>query len=137
MRRHAETSKPLDAKLGLKAGMVALVIDSPSDYQRLLGHVPVGVLFVTRTASDLDFTHVFVRERAILRRHLQDLRRRIRPSGMIWISWPKKAAGIPTDLTESVVREEALRHGLVDVKVCAVDATWSGLKLVLRLQNRG
>jgi len=117
--------------------MIASVIEPPGDYQRLLGHVPIGVMFVARTASHLDFAHVFVRERATLGRHLQDLRGRIRPSGMIWVSWPKRASGIPTDLTEDVIRAEALRHGLVDVKVCAIDATWSGLKLVVRLRGRG
>ncbi len=130
------SAKPLSEKLGLKAGLVASVIEAPSDYRRLLGNVPAGVMFVPREARDLDFVHVFVRERVALREHLGYLRSRIRPNGMIWVSWPKKASEATTRLTEDVVREEALAQGLVDVKVCSIDETWSGLKLVIRAQDR-
>ncbi len=88
-------------------------------------------------AAGLEMVHVFVVERADLASRLKQVRRLLKPNGMIWVSWPKKAAKVPTDITEDVVRAEAFPLGLVDVKVCAVDETWSGLKLVIRLAERG
>ena len=130
------SGKTLTEKLGLKAGLAAAVVDAPGDYRRLLGHVPAGVLFLPSSAGDLDFVHVFVRERTALHTALRDLRGRIRPQGMIWISWPKKPSRTETDVTEAVVRAEAIAVGLVDVKGCAIDETWSGLKLVIPVKDR-
>lgn len=132
----ARAGKPLSEKLGLKAGLVATVIDPPQEYRRLLGHVPLGVLFVRPEAEGLDFAHLFVRDRATLEAKLTALRSRVQPRGMIWVSWPKKASGMASELTEDVVREVAIACGLVDVKVCAVDSTWSGLKLVFPRKDR-
>jgi hypothetical protein len=87
--------------------------------------------------SGLEMAHIFVTRRSDLRNVLRDVRDLLEPDGMIWVSWPKKAAKVPTDITEDVVREEAFPLSLVDVKVCAVDETWSGLKLVIRRSERG
>jgi hypothetical protein len=127
---------PLVRKLGLRAGFRAAVAGAPADYRRLLAPEPEAVRWLGARARDLDFVHLFVRRErdlaAALPRHL----RRIVPAGMIWVSWPKKASQVPTDVTEDVVRRHALPLGLVDVKVCAIDVVWSGLKLVVRLKNR-
>lgn len=128
--------KPLSETLGLRPGLVAAVVDPPRDYRRIIGHLPFGLLFVPADATDLGFVHVFARERATLETRLGGVRDRIRADGMIWVSWPKKASGVVTDLTEDTVREVAARFGLVDVKKCAIDETWSGLKLVVPLPRR-
>lgn len=128
---------PLVRKLGIKGGMRLLVIDEPKDYWELLGELPHGVRVGDGGEGDVDLIHVFVKERRDLEERLAGLKKRMRPSGMIWVSWPKRAAKVPTDVTEDVVRGVALAEGLVDVKVCAVDETWSGLKLVVRLRDRG
>lgn len=130
------SGKPLAQKLGLKAGIAVAVVGAPWDYRKLLGHVPAGVIFRSQEASNLDFIHLFVQDRATLRQQLEALRSRIRPQGMIWVSWPKRASKVPTDIDENVIREEALAQGLVDVKVCAIDKTWSGLKLVIPVNDR-
>ena len=90
-----------------------------------------------RPAADLDLAMLFVTERAALARGLQTLQPKLQPAGMIWVAWPKQASKVPTDITEDVVREVALPRGLVDVKVCAIDEVWSGLKLVIRKELRG
>jgi hypothetical protein len=108
----------------------------PADYFKMLGPLPDGVTVLRRPGANMDFVHVFTREAADLAVRLEHYRDRIAPNGMIWVSWPKKAAKVPTDVTEDVIREIALPLGLVDIKVCAVDETWSGLKLVIRRENR-
>jgi hypothetical protein len=121
------SGKPLVDKLGLKPGMKA----------RLIGAVykpPAGV--EAAAAPPLDFIHLFAKDRAELEREFSILARGLAPSGMLWVSWPKGASKVKTDLGEAVVREVGLRAGLVDVKVCAVDEVWSGLKFVIRLKNR-
>ena len=125
---------PLPQKLGLKAGASARVIGAPMDYAELLGGLPDGVSLDAGDA--LDFVHVFATDRAELAAHLAALTDAIKPNGMIWVSWPKKASKLPTDITEDVIREVALPMGLVDVKVAAVTDVWSGLKLVIRKENR-
>jgi hypothetical protein len=127
---------PLVRKLGLKSGMKVALVDGPEHYWELLPDLPTDVSVADLTTPSLDFIHVFVRERRALEDQLPGLRTKIRPDGMIWVSWPKKAAKVPTDVTEDVVREIALPIGLVDVKVCAVDEVWSGLKLVIRKAER-
>ena len=129
--------KPLAEKLGIKAGFVVVVIDPPTDYRRLLGRLPDHVTIRTRLDGRVNMIHAFVRDRFGLEASFDRWKDTIPRDGSLWISWLKQSAGIPTDLTENVVRSVALGHGLVDVKVCAVDETWSGLKLVYRMADRG
>jgi hypothetical protein len=117
--------------------MTCAAIDAPPAYEILLDGLPDGVSFDTDVRGPLDFVHVFVDEAAGLRARLANLRQRIAPDGMIWVSWPKKASGVKTDVNGNVVRDAGLGAGLVDIKVCAVDETWSGLKFVIpRAQRR-
>ncbi|MBC7893307.1 MAG: DUF3052 family protein [Sphingobacteriaceae bacterium] len=126
---------PLPQKLGLTPGHRARLLDAPAHFLNLLGDVAGQVLFLDE-GSDLDYVHLFVNEIECLENQLSQLRSRIKPNGMIWVSWYKKSAKLPTELTEVRIRETALALGLVDVKVCAVDEQWSGLKLVIRLKDR-
>jgi hypothetical protein len=131
------TGTPLIRKLGIKTGFRILVVDPPSHYWELLGALPDGVQVLKRaSASSLDFVHIFATRAAGLERRLRKLRDRIAPTGMIWVSWPKKSSGVATDLTGDIVRGAGLKSRLVDTKVCAVDETWSGLKLVIRVKDR-
>jgi hypothetical protein len=127
---------PLPKKLGFKPGHRVAFLDAPEEFAALLGELPEGVEVSTRLAGHRDLVVVFVTARAALVRRLDALRRAIAPDGMVWVAWPKRSSGVPTDMTEDVVREVALPAGLVDVKVCAIDATWSGLKLVIRKELR-
>jgi hypothetical protein len=127
---------PLAAKLGIRAGTTVLTVDAPPGYRDRLVPVPDGVAFKSRLTPRIDIIHVFSTSRRKLGVFLGRARRLMRDDAAIWVSWPKKAAAVPTDVTEDVVREIALRLGLVDVKVCAVDAVWSGLKLVVRRGQR-
>lgn len=127
---------PLWKKLGLRAGATALVLNAPANYAALVAGHPAGVTFTDEPEPPLAFVHLFVTARADLAARLPGLLADLEPAGVVWVSWPKKAAKVPTDVTEDTIREVALPLGLVDVKVCAVDATWSGLKLVVRVANR-
>jgi hypothetical protein len=130
------SATPLVQKLGIKAGAAAYVKSSPVPYRRLLGTLPTGVKLKRQLIGPLDFVHVFTRSRKELASLLVRARAAIQPNGMIWVSWPKKTAKVPTDVTEDVIREVALPLNLVDIKVCAVDEIWSGLKLVIRKSER-
>ena len=125
---------PLAKKLGLKTGQCAWLVRMPASVRAEIGDV--GLREVEAIESDLDVAHVFVTERAELERLLADLRATIAPDGMVWVSWPKKASRVPTDVTEDAIRDVALPMGWVDVKVCAVDEVWSGLKLMIRKELR-
>jgi hypothetical protein len=127
---------PLNEKLGLKPGFRIAVINPPDRYWDLVHPLPDGASVLGPRARRLDFVHVFAERRAELARALPKLMARIKTDGMIWVSWPKRLSGVPTDITEDVIRELALPLGLVDVKVAAVDETWSGLKLVIRVESR-
>jgi len=127
---------PLPQKLGIKPGLTIVIINAPTNYRRLLGKIPEGVTFSDRLKPDSSFIHVFTRKRSELANRLPVLRARIADIGTVWVSWPKRSAGVPTDVTEDVVRAVALPLGFVDVKVCAIDETWSGLKLMVRRENR-
>jgi hypothetical protein len=127
---------PLAKKLGLKAGRVCL-LGAPAGYRKLLEPVPEGIAFTTRLSGTCDFVQIFTKSRVELGKLLATCRKALPPDASIWVSWPKKASKVPTDITEDTVRELALPLGLVDIKVCAVDETWSGLKLVLRRELRG
>jgi hypothetical protein len=127
---------PLVRKLGFKVGMKVVVLGAPEGFGGLLGEVPEGVVLATRLGPSKDMVIVFVTERVVLARRLAALRKAIAPDGMVWVAWPKRASGVTTDVTEDVVREVVLPTGLVDVKVCAIDDVWSGLKVVIRKELR-
>jgi hypothetical protein len=127
---------PLIRKLGIRAGDTISLLNAPADYDELIGPLPDGARVGARLVANTSFIHLFARDRATLMRELPRAKKALATDGTLWISWPKKAAGVATDLTESIVREEGLATGLVDVKICAVDETWSGLKFVYRLVDR-
>jgi hypothetical protein len=131
---------PLPKKLGIKEGHRVAVIGPPEGFDETLGDLPkdaaLEVGLSGSAARPLDVIIVFVVRRAELERQLAAIRRRMAPAAGLWVAWPKKASRVATDVTEDVVREVALPTGLVDNKVCAIDETWSGLRLVIRLENR-
>jgi len=127
---------PLAQKLGIKTGQKVTLINAPPAYRKWLAPMPEAVSFSTKDEPDASFIHLFVSERKTLAKELRRLRRSIADAGMLWVSWPKKSSGVATDVTEDVIREVALPLGFVDIKVCAVDETWSGLKLMIRRENR-
>jgi hypothetical protein len=128
---------PLAKKLGIKPGSRLHVMGAPVEYPEWLAPLPEGVEFEPRSSkANCDVVHLFVDSFTALRRTLPQARRTIAPAGAIWVSWHKKSSGIPTDVTEDVVRRLALKTDLVDVKVCAVTDIWSGLKLVVRKHLR-
>jgi len=128
---------PLARKLGIAAGARVVVVDAPAGYREWLAPLPEGVRFETKVSAQVGVVHVFADRRAALQVRLEALRTRIAPAAAVWVSWPKKAARMPTDLTEDTIRALALPLGFVDVKVCAVSDVWSGLKLVIRKELRG
>lgn len=110
------------------------MVGAPQGFENTLGGLPEGVRLSSR--GTLDFALLFARTQLELRKSFPSLRDRLETNGMLWVAWPKKAAKLETDLSENVVREYGLAEGLVDVKICAVDETWSGLKFVRRLRDR-
>ena len=129
------SGKPLVAKLGIKPEMRIAILQAPRGYQRTIGKLP-RVRRSASAAGPLDFVQFFTSEKQELERRFAALARALAPAGMLWISWPKRSSGVATDLTEDVIRVIGLAHGLVDVKVAAVDDLWSGLKFVRRLKDR-
>ena len=130
---------PLPKKLGIKPGHRIRFVDAPPEFAAALGELPQPLAIVSPAddcASALDLVVFFTTSGDALRERFDALAASLVPAGMLWIAWPKKASRVPTDLTEDVVRQIALERGMVDVKVCAIDATWSGLKLVYRLKDR-
>jgi hypothetical protein len=127
---------PLAKKLGIKTGFNMAVINAPGYYLNLFTDLPGNLDIADEISTGHDMIHLFVKDRQSYLSRLPLLKDQIKQNGMIWISWPKKASKIVTDITEDVIRDEALKNGLVDVKVCAVDEVWSGLKLVIRLKDR-
>lgn len=123
---------PLAAKLGIKEGASVLLIGAPSGYRGVVAPLPDGVRFVARVSAATDLVHGFFTKKAELQRTLSALRGKIRPDAAVWVSWPKKAAKVPTDIVEDIIREVALPMGYVDIKVAAFDDVWSALKLVIR-----
>lgn len=127
---------PLPRKLGIKEEHVVAFPGAPPAFSQALGELPEGVHVKGRAVAPLDVAVFFTKRRAELERRFDALGRALVPEGGLWIAWPKKASGVPTDMTEDVVREVALPRGWVDNKVCAIDETWSGLRVVRRLENR-
>ena len=126
------SATPLPKKLGIAPGMRVVALNPPGDYRNLVAPWPEQASLAARADVQTDLVHLFVVERAVLVTALQRLRYLLKPDAVLWVSWPKKAAKVATDITQDVIREVVLPMGWVDVKVCAVDATWSGLKLVVR-----
>ena len=127
---------PLVRKLGVREGTTVLTVDAPKAYAELLGPLPTQARLVRRVSGSPEFVHVFATSLSSLKANLKRLRSTLVPDGTVWVSWPKKSSGVETDVTEDRIREVALPMGFVDVKVCAIDETWSGLKLVIRKELR-
>jgi hypothetical protein len=127
---------PLAQKLGIKPGTKVAALNSPGGYRKLLAPLPTDVSFTDRAVAGANFVHLFVTDRRTLEKELKRLRKQLDDAGVLWISWPKKASGVATDITEDVIRAVCLPLGFVDVKVCAVDEIWSGLKLMIRRKER-
>ncbi|MBK8229593.1 MAG: DUF3052 domain-containing protein [Candidatus Eisenbacteria bacterium] len=127
---------PLIQKLGWRAGGRVYLLTPPAEYREWLGPSAQGIEFTSRVPAAPEAAHLFVTERRVLAASLERLRGRLVPTGVIWVSWPKKTAKVPTDITEDTIRDVALPLGYVDVKVCAVSDVWSGLKLMIRKGER-
>ena len=127
---------PLAKKLGLREDCTVLLIDAPDGYEQWVRPLPSQVRFVLRPNGTVDMAHVFVTQRSLLQKYLTKLQASLKADVPIWISWPKKPAKVATDITEDTIREVALPLGFVDIKVCAVSEVWSGLKIVVRKENR-
>lgn len=127
---------PLPKKLGIREGTRLALLGAPDDFEATLGALPDGVRVRTVARGPLDVVVAFTTRRADLERRFAALARTLDPAGGLWIAWPKRGAGVPTDLDENAIRDIGLAAGLVDNKVCAVDETWSGLRFVVRLKDR-
>jgi hypothetical protein len=130
------SKRTLVEKLGIKPGTRVVMLSAPPSYPASLGALPPGATLHSRLPTASDFIHGFVRTRDDLAADFPRLAHALTDEGTLWISWPKRASGLDTDLSENIVRELGLKEGLVDVKVCAVDEVWSGLKFVRRIENR-
>ncbi len=126
----------LGEKLGIKEGFRIAIVNSPANYRASLGELPKRVTAVGKPEAEMDLIQCFVKNKREAASTISALKHNISPRGALWVSWPKGSSGVSTDLNENVVREIGLKSGLVDVKVCAVDETWSGLKFVYRLKDR-
>jgi hypothetical protein len=128
---------PLPTKLGIKTGSKLALASAPKTFTKTLGKLPAGVKASgLEGAGPFDVIVAFFEDEAAFKQRLPKLQQVLEPSGGLWIAWPKRASGVPTDMSENVVRKHALPRGLVDNKVCAIDDTWSGLRLVVRVENR-
>ncbi len=123
---------PLSKKLGISVNYRVVCKNEPSEFHALLEPLPNGVVFESKVTNETDLVHVFEIDRAALTKALTGLRKKIRSDAVVWVSWPKKASKVPTDITEDTIRQVALPLGFVDIKVCAINEVWSGLKLVIR-----
>jgi hypothetical protein len=127
---------PLPKKLGIKAGAAVAFVNADDGFASLLEPMPDDVTIRRQLRGPLDLVVLFTTERAELERRWAGVAKALTPAGALWVAWPKKSSGVTTDLTENVVRDTALARGMVDVKVCAIDDIWSGLKMVVRLKDR-
>ena len=130
------SKRSLVDKLGIKPGFAIHFVNPPENYDDILGELPPDVTVAENLGTPLDFIQLFSQDRAELEAEFPGLKQAMVDTGMLWISWPKKSSKIVTDLNENVIRDVGLKNGLVDVKVCAVDEVWSGLKFVYRLKDR-
>jgi hypothetical protein len=127
---------PLAKKLGINEGARVAFLQAPDGFDGTVAPLPDGVGVAREARPGLDIVVFFTRARGELQERIEELRAAIAPAGGLWVGWPKRSSGVETDMTEDVVREVALPLGLVDNKVCAIDETWSGLRLVIRMENR-
>lgn len=127
---------PLQKKLGIKGGLSVFILQPPDSYFDWISPLPPDVKIKSKLVGEVDFIHLFVREQKIFSKEFIRCKKQLRKDGMMWISWPKKASNVPTDLDENIIRDFGLKNGLVDVKVCAVDEVWSGLKFMFRIKDR-
>jgi hypothetical protein len=134
MAGYSET--PLAKKLGIKENSQIALVGAPKDFHLELGSLPDGAAIVPQTRKPLDLILLFVTRKTNLLKQFSSLAQRLPAAGMIWVAWPKKASGVPTDLNFDVVQKHGLGVGLVDTKICAVNEVWSGLKFVYRLKDR-
>jgi hypothetical protein len=128
---------PLPRKLGIREGDRVGVANAPDGFDATLGELPDGAVVINGVRGKRDVAVAFFTRRRDLERRLASLRKAIEPAGGLWVAWPKRSSGVETDITEDTIREVALPTGLVDNKVCAIDETWSGLRLVVRRELRG
>ena len=135
MNKTGYSGTPLAKKLGIKEGAKISLFNQPDYYFDLFKDFPTDVKII-KYSSRVDFIHYFTEQQKELIKDINKLKNSIEQNGMIWISWPKKSSGVETDMNEDVVRNLALKNGLVDIKVCAIDEKWSGLKLVIPVKNR-
>jgi Protein of unknown function (DUF3052) len=136
MKTIGYSGTPLTKKLGLKEGFTIRIVNPPDYYFDLFEDLPQNISIRDEKKTKKDFIHYFTKQAQELNKNIVSLKKEIVPNGMIWISWPKKSSGMITDVTEDVIRQLALANGLVDIKVCAVDEVWSGLKLVIPVKDR-
>lgn len=130
------SATPLAKKLGIKENYRVKLVNAPEYYFELFTDLPTNLFIENSGSSKLDFIHFFTKDKAEYETLLPQLKQQLKPAGMIWASWPKKSSKVATDITEDIIRNYALQIGLVDIKVCAVDDTWSGLKLVIPVNDR-
>ena len=126
---------PLVKKLGIKSGFNIVFVNAPAGFAKELD-LPADVIVNSRSGKPLDFVQLFVKSERELKTKFSEYAKRLDVAGMLWVSWPKKSSGVVTDVSEATVRSIGLAAGLVDVKICAVDDVWSGLKFVIRLKDR-
>jgi len=136
MKPSGYSGTPLAKKLGIKENFRVKLVHAPGYYLDLFEDFPSDVKIIKSEKDKIDFIHYFCKKSEALIKDIPSLKKELQPNGMIWVSWCKKSAGIPTDVTEDVIRAVALKNGLVDIKVCAVDEVWSGLKLVIPVKDR-
>lgn len=136
MKTAGYSSTPLAKKLGIKSNFKIKLVNPPEYYFKLFSDLPENITQVKDTKAKKDFIHYFAKNVETLNKEIKALKNELEQNGMIWISWYKKSAKIPTDITEDIIRDIALKNGLVDIKVCAVDEIWSGLKLVIPVKDR-
>ena len=127
---------PLAKKLGIKDRFRVALVNSPPRFQEELGALPSGAMILPRVQSSMDLVLFFARSEADLNKNFKKLAAKLNPAGMLWVAWPKKSAGVPTDLSFTVVQKSGLKAGLVDTKICAVNEVWSGLRFVYRVKDR-
>jgi len=130
------SKRSLVDKLGIKPNSKIAIVNPPAGFDAELGPLPQGVNVSSKPGKNLDYIHAFFLSTSTLDRQFPTLKKALSQSGCLWVSWPKKAAKMETDLSDNRVREIGLKHGLVDIKVCAVDEVWSGLKFVIPLKDR-
>ena len=136
MKLAGYSKRSLIDKLGIKPGFRVSILNAPAGYSKTLGPLPGGVQVLAGPKLPMDFIHLFTKSSLEYEKKFISLKKTLAQNGMLWISWPKAASKVPTDMNEHVVRDFALKNGLVDIKVCAVDETWSGLKLVIPVKDR-